>query len=267
MRAATQFQPAKNARPTSRALTRGGIVADLIDQFGWQSTCAITVAAGLLQILFGSSRIGGAALVVSPVVVHAMLAGIGITIVLQQRHVMIGSESSSSALANITSLPAALAIANLSAFLLGALVIAILVLWKRLPTAVRRVPRQLVAVAGVTILSVLLGTNVERVTFDGSILDARFFPEVSEGSWQAIAMGGLSIALIASIESLLSAVAIDKLRTGPRTNFDRELLEQGAANMVSGVLGGLPVTGVIVRSVTNVKGGARSRTSIILHGV
>ena len=243
------------------------IVAGLIDQFGWQATCAITVAAGLLQILFGSFRIGRAALAVSPVVVHAMLAGIGITIVLQQLHVMIGSESSSTALANITSLPAALASANLPAILLGALVIAILVLWKKLPAGVRRVPGQLVAVVGVTILSVVLGSNVERVTFDGSILDALSFPELPEGNWQAIAMGVLSIALIASIESLLSAVALDKMHTGPRTNFDRELLGQGAANMVSGALGGLPITGVIVRSATNVEAGARSRTSTILHGV
>jgi len=243
------------------------IVAGLIDQFGWQATCAITVAAGLLQILFGSFRIGRAALAVSPVVVHAMLAGIGITIVLQQAHVLVGSESASSALANIQNLPAAVSTANVPATLLGVGVIAILVLWKRFPKSVRRVPGQLVAVVGVTLVSVVLASDVNRVSFDGSLLDALSFPELPDGDWTAVTIGVLSIALIASIESLLSAVALDKMHTGPRTNFNRELVGQGAANMVSGVMGGLPVTGVIVRSATNVEAGGRTRRSTILHGV
>lgn len=243
------------------------IVAGLIDQFGWQATCAITVAAGLLQIVFGLSRVGRAALAVSPVVVHAMLAGIGVTIVLQQVHVMLGSESSSSALHNMQRLPSAIASLDAHATGLGLLVIVILVLWKRLPAVVRRVPGQLVAVVGVTALSLLLSSDVDRVTFSGSILDALSFPALPEGNWRAIAMGVLSIALIASIESLLSAVALDKMHTGKRTNFNRELFGQGAANMLSGVLGGLPVTGVIVRSATNVEAGGRTRASTILHGV
>src|SRR5690606_32276955 len=77
----------------------------------------------------------------------------------------------------------------------------------------------------------------------------------------------LTIALIASVESLLSAVAVDRMHNGPRTNFDRELIGQGSANVLSGLLGGLPVTGVIVRSATNAQAGARSRASAVLHGV
>jgi carbonic anhydrase len=80
-------------------------------------------------------------------------------------------------------------------------------------------------------------------------------------------IGVLTIAIIASVESLLSAVAVDKLHGGPRTNFDREMIGQGSANLVSGLLGGLPVTGVIVRSSTNVAAGARTRMSTVLHGV
>src|SRR6201999_3217140 len=63
------------------------------------------------------------------------------------------------------------------------------------------------------------------------------------------------------------AVSVDRMHTGPRTNFDRELIGQGTANMVSGAIGGLPVTGVIVRSSTNVNAGAKSRASSIMHGV
>jgi MFS superfamily sulfate permease-like transporter len=75
------------------------------------------------------------------------------------------------------------------------------------------------------------------------------------------------VALIASVESLLSAVSVDRMHHGPRTDFNRELVGQGAANIVSGTIGGLPVTGVIVRSSTNVNAGAKSRASSIMHGV
>jgi MFS superfamily sulfate permease-like transporter len=76
-----------------------------------------------------------------------------------------------------------------------------------------------------------------------------------------------TVALITSVQSLLSAVAIDKMHTGPRTDLDREMIGLGSANVLTGLLGGLPVAGVIVRSSTNVAAGARSRASAILHGV
>jgi len=82
-----------------------------------------------------------------------------------------------------------------------------------------------------------------------------------------LATAVLTVALVASVESLLSAVAVDKLHAGKRSNLDRELIGQGAANAVSGALGGMPVTGVIVRSSTNVAAGARTRASAILHGL
>ena len=86
------------------------IVAGLIAEFGWKVTCAITVCAGVLQILFGLSRVGRAALAISPMVVHAMLAGIGITIALQQVHVLLGGETHSSAWHNVVDLPLHLAV-------------------------------------------------------------------------------------------------------------------------------------------------------------
>ena len=84
--------------------------------------------------------------------------------------------------------------------------------------------------------------------------------------WGGVLTGVLTVALIASVESLLSAVAVDKMGKGTKTNFDRELVGQGVANSVSGMLGGLPITGVIVRSSTNVAAGARTRASTVLHG-
>ena len=88
-----------------------------------------------------------------------------------------------------------------------------------------------------------------------------------DDNWGAIAIGVITVALIASVESLLSAVSVDRMHSGPRTDFNRELIGQGAANIASGAIGGLPVTGVIVRSSTNVTAGAKSQASAIMHGV
>lgn len=243
------------------------VVAGLVEEFGWPVTCAITAAAGVVQLLLGFSRVGRAALAVSPVVVKAMLAGIGITIVLQQVQVLLGSRPADSALANLAALPAAITNVELHAALLGLTVVAILLGWKYLPPAVRRVPGPLAAVVAGTALSVAMAPGVERIAFQGSLFDAVALPSLPDGNWRAAAFAVISVALIASIESLLSAVAVDKMHNGPRTNLNRELVGQGSANMVSGMLGGLPVTGVIVRSATNVEAGAASRASAVLHGV
>ncbi|MDJ0456812.1 bifunctional SulP family inorganic anion transporter/carbonic anhydrase [Arthrobacter sp. NQ7] len=243
------------------------VVAGLVQEFGWQVTCAITAAAGVVQLLLGISRVGRAALAVSPVVVKAMLAGIGITIILQQLHVLLGGQPAGSALENLAGLPSAITNLELHAALLGLAVVAILLCWKFLPAAVRRVPGPLAAVAAGTALAVAFAPGVKRIALDGSIFDAIALPQLPDGNWRAFAFAVLTMALIASIESLLSAVAVDKMHTGTRTNLNRELVGQGAANIVSGSLGGLPVTGVIVRSATNVEAGAATRASAVLHGV
>jgi carbonic anhydrase len=244
------------------------VVAGLVAEFGWKVTCAITVAAGVLQVVFGLSRVARAALAISPVVVHAMLAGIGLTIALQQIHVLLGGESHSSAWRNLVELPAQLIGAHGPDVLLGVLVIGVLISWKWVPGALGKVQGPLVAVVSATLISVLFAFDVDRVRLDGSLLDAIALPSLPDGKWGAFAVGVLTVALIASVESLLSAVSVDRMQTtAPRTNFDRELIGQGSANIASGALGGLPVTGVIVRSSTNVAAGARTQASAILHGI
>ncbi len=243
------------------------VMAETIATFGWAITCAITVAAGALQILLGLSRIARAALAISPAIVHGMLAGIGVTIVLGQLHVVLGGSPESSAIENILGLPAQIVGHHDTAALIGVLTVGVLLLWPRLPAALRRVPGPLAAIAVVTVLSLLTGMTLPRVELPGDLLNLRFAPEPPTGGWGEFAVAVVTIALIASVESLLSAVAVDKLHNGPRSNLDRELIGQGAANLTSGALGGLPVTGVIVRSSTNVAAGARTRASAIMHGV
>src|ERR1700729_2846765 len=115
------------------------VVAELIGKFGWKVTCLITVGAGILQIVFGLSRIARAALAIAPVVVHAMLAGIGITIALQQSHVLLGGKSKSTAWHNLIGLPGQIVGAHRPGVLLGVLVIAILITWRWVPAKIRRV--------------------------------------------------------------------------------------------------------------------------------
>jgi carbonic anhydrase len=243
------------------------IVAGLIAEFGWAVTCAITVCAGLLQIIFGLSKLGRAALAISPMVVHAMLAGIGITIALQQVHVLLGGETHSSAWHNITDLPLHLVEADIAGLAIGALVIAILLMWRRMPEALRRIPGPLVAIVVASAVAAVFAPGVARISLDGSLLDALALPGIPEGNWAGFAVGVVTVALIASVESLLTAVAVDRMQTRTRSDLDRELVGQGAANMVSGAIGGLPITGVIVRSSANVAAGARTRASSMLHGL
>src|SRR6185312_10241313 len=123
-------------------------------------TCAITVAAGLLQILFGLTRAARAALAGSPAVVHGLLAGIGATLVLGQLHVVLGGSAQGSALANVLALPGQFATHHDQAVLIGVVTLGVLLAWPRLPNAVRRVPAPLAAVALATGLSVATGMNL-----------------------------------------------------------------------------------------------------------
>lgn len=242
------------------------IVADVVHQFGWAVTCFITVIAGILQVVLGFSRIARAALAISPVVVHAMLAGIGITIALQQVHVLLGGASESSAWSNVTGLPAQILGAHRPGLVLGLLVIAILVAWRWAPARVASIPGPLVAIVVVTAISVVFPFHVSRIVLNGSVLDALQLPTLPHGNWGAVVIAVITVTLITSVQSLLTAVSIDRMHNGPRTDFNRELIGQGAANIASGAIGGLPIAGVIVRSAANVNAGARTRASTIMHG-
>jgi carbonic anhydrase len=243
------------------------VVAGLISEFGWRATCALTVAAGLVQMGLGASRIARAVLAISPSVVHGMLAGIGTTVAVGQLRVLLGGKGAHSPLENLAALPGLLTGIHDTSAVLGIGVIVVLLVWPHLP--LRTVPGPLVAVVGVTLLAEVLALEVTRIDLPGSLAGAVQLPRLPQStSPTAVVVGVATLAIVASLESLMSALAVDKLRpSGPRANLDRELIGQGAANTVSGLLGGLPVTGVIVRSSTNVRAGAVSRASAILHGV
>lgn len=260
------------------------VTADLIHRYGWRTTCAITVLAGLAQLGLGCLRVARGALAVSPAIVHGMLAGIGVTIAVAQLHIVLGSTPQSSVLDNLRALPAQLANVHPAAVSMSALTLALLLLWPRIPGRVgrllRKVPAALVAVTGATATASLAGLTLPKV--DLPSWSSHALAGFPEGPVLGLAAAVLTITLVCSVQSLLGAVAVDKLvasrpdlvagRAGQparvsRSNLDCELLGQGAANVVSGTLGGLPVAGVAVRSSANVQAGAVSRNSTMLHGV
>ncbi|MFJ4775521.1 bifunctional SulP family inorganic anion transporter/carbonic anhydrase [Streptomyces sp. NPDC088762] len=253
------------------------VTAELIQHYGWRTTCAITVLAGCCQVGLAALRTARSALVVSPAIVHGMLAGVGVTIALSQLHIVLGGTPQSSAVANVLGLPAQLADLHPAALGVSALTLAVLLVWPRLPgrvgRALRKAPAALAAVATATAAAALAGLTLPRV--DLPSWRSHALPELPQGPVLGIIAAVLTVTLVGSVESLLSAVATDKLivsqrRTGnrpPRADLDRELRGQGVANVLSGALGGLPIAGGAVRSSANVKAGAVSRRSVMLHGL
>ncbi|MEU9894213.1 bifunctional SulP family inorganic anion transporter/carbonic anhydrase [Streptomyces phaeochromogenes] len=250
------------------------VTADLIQKFGWRTTCAITVLAGLAQLGLGFLRVARSALAVSPAIVHGMLAGIGITIAVAQLHIVLGGSPRSSVVANMRELPGQLAHPQVAALSMSALTLAVLLAWTRIPGRVgrglRKVPAALVAVTAATTTAALAGLTLPKV--DLPSWRSHALAGLPEGPALGITAAVLTVTLVCSVQSLLGAVAVDKLTAGrptqqKRSDLDRELLGQGAANIVSGSLGGLPVAGVAVRSSANVQAGAVSRNSTMLHGV
>ncbi|MDT0308496.1 SulP family inorganic anion transporter [Streptomyces sp. DSM 44917] len=254
------------------------VTAGLIQQYGWRVTCAITVLAGLTQLALAALRVARSALAVSPAIVHGMIAGIGVTIALAQLHIVLGGTAGSSATDNLTALPGRLASPDAAALAVSALTGLVLLAWPRLPGRAgaglrRAVPAALAAVVLATLLSRGTGLDLPRV--DLPSWGSHALPQLPEGLTLGLFAAVLTVTLVAGVESLLSAVAVDKLiaarrRDGgariPRARLDRELGAQGTANVVSGLLGGLPVAGVAVRSSANVAAGAVSRRSAVLHG-
>ncbi len=245
------------------------IVAEIIVKFGWATTAAIVVCAGLMQIVFGFLKIARAALAISPAVVHGMLAGIGVVITLAQLHVVLGGKPESNAFNNIKELPAQVMDLHGPSAILGIATIAFLFAWTKTPAALRKIPGSLIAVVVGTVVSQFMHFPADlRVNLPDDLRTGHIGPQMpAMGDWNAFLIAAATVAIVASVESLLSAVAVDKLAGGTRSDLDRELVGQGAANTLSGLLGGLPVTGVIVRSSTNVNAGAKTRASAILHGV
>jgi MFS superfamily sulfate permease-like transporter len=229
------------------------------------------VIAGVLQAGLGVLRAGQFAALVPSSVIKGMLAAIGITIILRQLPVAFGATG------GLADIPSQL---NTGAVVVAVLSLAILYGWRHTPLArLKLISPALVAVVATSLVARWLQS------MPGLALGAQHYVEVPLGGIAALAgalprpdfaslgnpavwLTGATIAIVASIETLLSVQAVDRLDPLKRHSPpDRELVAQGAANLVSGLIGGLPVTAVIVRSGANVAAGAKERLSALVHGL
>ncbi|MGW0814406.1 SulP family inorganic anion transporter [Streptomyces viridiviolaceus] len=250
------------------------LVFGAVDEYGLPALGVIVLAAGLLQLAMGALGLGRWFRAISLSVVEGMLAGIGLVLIAGQLYAAAGLDAPASGLDKILGLPGAVADAlgsaeALTSLAVGAGTVAVMVLWKRLPKRAQAVPGALAAVVLATLVTLASGLSVATVEVNG-LLDS-IQPPGSEGFGELANVGIigtiLAFALIASAESLFSAAAVDRLHNGPRTEYNKELMAQGAGNTVCGLLGALPMTAVIVRSSANVSAGARTKASRVLHGV
>lgn len=154
---------------------------------------------------------------------------------------------------------------------LGLLTIVVILLWQELaPGRLKVIPPALVAVIVTSVTAGLLCLPVFYVDVPARLWDDIHWPTwnlIREAPWPLVLQYGLLTGIVASAETLLCAAAVDQMQTGPRTRFDQELMAHGVGNMLCGLVGALPMTGVIVRSSANVQAGARTRASAMLHGV
>lgn len=254
------------------------IVWELVQTHGIPALGIIVFLAGLIQVVAGVLKGGRWFRAVPPSVIHGMLGGIGVLIFSSQFHVMLDDKPRGGGLANIVSIPEAIRNAVIpdasnshgEAAMLGVLTVVALLLWTKFaPKKLKSVPPALVGVLVATALANVLRLPVGFVQVPESLMGAALLPTastigllLSPGIWSA----ALGLAVVASAETLLCATAVDRMHQGERTNYNRELLAQGIGNALCGLLGALPMTGVIVRSTANVESGAKTRLSAVLHG-
>ncbi|MEU1270703.1 SulP family inorganic anion transporter [Streptomyces sp. NPDC005799] len=269
----TGFLPGSSLQVSGPAAGLTVLVFEAVSEFGVGTLGVIVLMAGLLQLAMGFFKIGRWFRAISVSVVEGMLCGIGLVIIAGQIYAAAGLKAPETGLGKIAGLPGAFADAlgsteALASLAIGAGTIAVIVLWKRIPKALRSVPGALAAVVLATVATQAFGLPVATVTVEGLFGVVQMPGGDAFGELATPAIWGTIVAftLIASAESLFSAAAVDRLHDGPRTEYDKEMVAQGVGNTVCGLLGALPMTAVIVRSSANVSAGARTKASRVLHG-
>lgn len=239
---------------------------------GYPYALAAIVITGLLQVLLSRCRADKLSSYFPAAAVHGMLAAIGIMIVAQQLHVLLGHQAQGhNTLEVIAALPGSLMQAHPQVSAIGLLCLGVAFGWKYLPAFLRCVPTPLAILLSGTLAAWLLALPdsgpEQMLNLPDSLLQGLVRPDF--GRWQDWAFWKLvlTLTLIASIESLMSALAVDKLDPlQRRANLQKDLQAVGVGTTLSGLLGGLPVITEIVRSSANVAQGGRSRWANFFHG-
>ena len=266
------------------------VIAGIAATGSFRAFLVAVVLAGVIQLVLGMLRVGIVGYFFPNAVIRGMLAGIGVTLILKQLPHAIGydvgfegdeSFRQANDATTFSTLGDMMGSIHVGALLTTIAALAALLAWERWrPERLRMAPAALVAVL------VGIGFNFLLPRVDASLaLQASHLVQLPVAAnpsewaayiiwpdWSAISSTttwrvALTVAIVASLESLLTLDATDKMDQFKRkTDTNRELFAQGAGNVVSGLFGGLPITGVLVRSAANVDAGARTRRSTMMHG-
>lgn len=255
------------------------IVYGVVAQFGLSGLATATVMAGILLILLGAFKMGGLVKFIPYTIVTGFTAGIAVTIFTGQIGDFLGlsitafpegfDKMPGDFVGKIQTYALNISHINLYSFIIAAVSLVIIFVW---PHINKKIPGSLIVILVATVASVLLEkyANLKTDTIGsryGSIPSSLPMPKLPDfrlSTIRTLFPTSVSIALLAAIESLLSAVVADGM-IGSKHDSDTELIGQGIANIVSPLFGGIPATGAIARTATNIKNGGRTPIAGIIH--
>lgn len=257
-------------------------------QLGYRRALATIVVAAVLQILFAALRTGTLGDFFPSSVVHGMLAAIGVTICSKQIHVLLGvTPAAKEPIHLLAEIPHSIGKMNPEIALIGVVSLVLLfghaMLSKRI-AVLKRVPAPLLVLLAAVPLGIVFDLDHEHtftfssevfsvgpkflVNLPSNLLTAITFPDFSAVLSSASIKYIVMFALVGSIESLLTAKAMDMLDPEKRrSNLDKDLFATGVGNLLAGLIGGLPMISEVVRSSANIGYGAKSRLSNFFHGL
>ncbi|MGV3658715.1 MAG: bifunctional SulP family inorganic anion transporter/carbonic anhydrase [Prosthecobacter sp.] len=268
------------------------IVAAQIGKLGTFDTFLLAVMiAGMIQVILGVCRAGFIAAFFPSSVIKGLLAAIGVILILKQIPHVIGHDPDPEGdMAfeqpdnenTFTELWASFFDIQSGAALVGLLSILLMVVWDKIPRLKKSIiPSPLVVVVFGVVANYVMRSmhstweiasshlvQVPVAKNMGEFLGFLTFPNFAAWANPAVWVAAITIAIVASLETLLNLEAVEKIDPEQRSSYpNRELLAQGIGNMTAGLIGGLPVTSVIVRSSVNINSGAKTKLSAIWHGV
>ncbi|WP_242348660.1 SulP family inorganic anion transporter [Mucispirillum schaedleri] len=246
------------------------IIYGIIAQHGYDGLIIATIMAGIILICLGIARVGSFIKFIPYPVTTGFTAGIGVVIFSSQIKDFLGltyKETSPEFIDKWISIFSNLSTINISSAAIGAGTVITILIIRKMST---NIPSHVVAIVISTAACFLLGLNAETIGDRFGTINAVFpsftVPEVTIEKIRALFPAAITIALLAGIESLLSAVVADGM-TGSHHKSNTELIGQGAANILSGFFGCIPATGAIARTATNVRAGGVTPLSGIIHAL
>jgi SulP family sulfate permease len=243
------------------------VLVPIVARYGTGAVYLIGMMAGVLVVVAGLARLGRFLAFIPWPVIEGFTIGIAVIIFLQQVPNALGvpkPAGENAAAVAARAVADAFTHASLEAIALVLVTVGVMLLTPRIH---RALPGSLLAVIVATVVAQLAGWDVARIGALPGSLPVPAWPEVPLGQAQDLLGAAFAVALLAAIESLLSAKVADGMSDASRHDPDRELFGQGLANLAAPLFGGMPATGAIARTAVNVRAGARTRVSAIVHSI